>query len=417
MPRLQQLLERRANAWEQYQEILNRSTDDGFTAEDREALDRAEADVRQMSDDIERIQRAESLEHTIRPDDVNRDGVGAGTVGDDGSGDTRSSDEQFAEAFVSYLRHGQQDMSSEERSLLRDQFVSGGELRAQGVSTGGAGGYTVPEEFQRRLTESMLFYGAMLDVANVITTTTGATLPWPGNDDTANKGALLAENTQATEQDITFTETQLDAYMYTSKLVRVSIQLLQDSAFNLDEWLPRKLGERIGRIVNEHLTVGDGSSKPLGIVPGGTVAVTAASTTAITYGELIDLEHAVDPAYRNERAVYMFADTALAGLRKILDGDGRPLWQPSVAAGAADTFNGRRFVINQDMADPAAAAKSVVFGDLYAGYVARRVQGSTVLRLTERYADYLQVGFLGFERWDGTPDDTGAYAVLQQAAS
>lgn len=414
MPRLQTLIDKRANAWEQYQEISDR--DGEWSAEDRAAIDKAEADIRQLSEDIERLEARERIGTDLDPQRTTPaagHGEGDGQRGEPNPGsDART----YGDAFREFLRHGMQQMSSEDRAALSGAFVDGSDLRAQGVAVDAAGGYLVPEDYRATMTETMASFGGMLDVINFIDTSTGAKLPWPTNDDTANKGAILTENTQVTEQDMTFGTTSLDAYMYTSKLVRVSYQLLQDSAFDLDTWLPRKLAERIARIVNEHFTIGDGTDKPLGLVPGGTVGVTAAAVDEITYDEVVDLEHSVDPAYRNERAAFMFSDAALAGLRKVKDGDGRPLWQPSLVAGQADNFNGRRYVVNQDMPEPAASAKSVAFGDFHAGYVGRRVTNTTVLRLTERYADFLQVGFLGFERVDGTPDDTGAYRLLQQAA-
>src|SRR5664280_1390339 len=96
-------------------------------------------------------------------------------------------------------------------------------------------------------------------------------------DDTANVGAILAENTQETQLDLTVGQTQLGAYMYTSKIVLVSLQLLQDAIIDVNELVPRKLGERLGRIQNQHFTTGTGSSEPLGIGYSPTAGVTAAA--------------------------------------------------------------------------------------------------------------------------------------------
>jgi HK97 family phage major capsid protein len=405
MPDINTLIARRANVWEQYQEVLGR---EDFSDEDRQTLDRMEADLRTLGSDIERIRNAEGLDVVDRreaPDPEPRTTP---------SGD----DDAYRAAFMRYLRAGMAALAGDDAATLQRGFVDGQELRAQGVATGAAGGFLVPPEFRRRLVETQLFYGSVRAVAGQITTDSGAALPWPTNDDTANEGAYLAENVQVTEQDVTFGQKELNAHMITSKIVRVSFQLLQDSAFDLDAWLPRKLGERIARRENRAFTVGTGTGEPQGAVTGATVGVTTAAgqLTSVTYDNLVDLEHSVDVAYRNERSAYMFHDLTLASLRKVKDADNRPLWQPSLTAGAPDTFNGRRYVVNNHMAQMGASARSVLFGDFEAGYVIRDVRDVGVLRLTERYADFLQVGFLAFARHDGKVDDAGAIRALAHPA-
>lgn len=404
------LIARRANVWDQYQGILERVGDDGFTAEDRQSLDLMDQDLRNLGTDIERIQRAEGLNQVERGDPL-----------DSGDEDRNAAPDEVAyrSAFSSYVRRGITGLGAEDLSLLQRGFVSGDELRAQGIASGAAGGFLVPEGFRGVLVETMKFFGAVRAVAGNITTASGAPLPWPTSDDTGNEGAYLAENVQATELDMVLGQKQLDAHMITSRIVRASFQLIQDSAFDLDAWLPRKLGERIGRRENRAFTVGTGTAEPQGAVTGATVGVTTAAgqLTSITFDNLIDLEHSVDVAYRNERSAYMFHDLTLASLRKVKDADGRPLWQPSMQVGEASTINGRRYVVNNHMATMAASARSVVFGDFQAGYIIRDVRDIGLLRLTERYADFLQVGFLAFARHDGKVDDAGAIRALAHPAA
>jgi hypothetical protein len=155
-------------------------------------------------------------------------------------------------------------------------------------------------------------------------------------------------------------------------------------AFDLDGWLATKLGTRIARITNTHFTTGDGASKPGGVVTGATLGYTAGNSTSsgetasITYDDLIELEHSVDPAYR-KKARYMMSDAALKVIKKVKDGIGRPLWVAGLDVGAPDTINAFPYTINQDMAAPAASAKSVLFGD-FSNYFIRRVAGIQVLR-------------------------------------
>ena len=277
------------------------------------------------------------------------------------------------------------------------------EARAQSL-TSSAGGYTVPQGFINQLEASLLAFGGMREVATVLRTAEGNDLPIPTVSDHANVGAILAENTQVAEQDITFSQITLKAYKYSSKLIRVSAELLQDSAIDLESFIGGALGERIARILNTHFTTGDNSSKPQGITASG-AGVTAASATAITYGELVELQHSVDPAYRGN-AKFMMHDSTFKAIRKLLDGQNRPIFQPDITAASPGTLLGSPIVINQDCATIAASAKAVFFGD-FSKYIIRDVQDFTLLRLEERYADYHQVGFVGFSRHDGRILDAG----------
>jgi HK97 family phage major capsid protein len=260
-------------------------------------------------------------------------------------------------------------------------------------------------------------------------TESGNPLPWPTVNDTANKGRILAINTQLTETDLTFGQVTFNAYIFTSDSVLVPLALIQDSYFNLDQFIARALGTRIGRSLNQYCTTGTGTAQPNGIVTatiaaGNTVQGATGETTSLVYGDLVNTLHLVDPAYRSmPTAKWMFADTTLKALRKLVDGESRPLWQPGLTAGFGQAFPetilDRPYVINQDMATMAANAYSVLYGDL-SKYMVRRVAGgTTVMRLVERYADYLQVGFLAFMRADGQLLDAGTHpiAAFQNSAT
>lgn len=312
-------------------------------------------------------------------------------------------------AFRSYLRNGISGLSAEERELALPRFQN-----AQSTGTNTAGGYTVPQGFYDELQDAQKAYGGMLDpgVAFVFDTASGNSLPIPTDNDTSNSGAILTENTQVGTQDVTFGAVTLGAYTYTSKLVLVSNQLLQDSAFNLDSFLSNKLGVRIARAINTHFTVGSGSNQPNGAVTAATLGATGASgeTASLIFDDLISLEHSVDPAYR-KGARFMFADSTLATIKKLKDTQGRYLWQPGLTvAGEPPTINSYQYTVNQDMPAMATSAKSILFGD-FSKYFVRRVAGVQVLRLTERYADFNQTGFLAFQRWDGNLVDAGTHPL------
>lgn len=411
----QKLREQRANIWQQMQTLINgaESENRDFTGEERGTYDRLEADLDSIGARIDRSEKADALDAQFSHVDRSRVVPPTG----DSSGDARA--EQYARVFDAWL-HGE-EMTHDDRKALRD--LGWTDIKnAAGVGTGAAGGYTVPPEFRQKFVEALKWYGPMLREAEVIETESGANLQWPTNDDTGNVGAILAENTQVTEQDVVIGTASVDAYMYTSKLVRVSYQLIQDSAFNFPDWLQRKLGERVGRILNQHFTTGTGTAQPDGIVTSATVGVTGtgsfATTKGIGYDDLADLVESLDPAYGGgEGLKFMGHQSVRKAIRKLKDSQGRPLWEPSLQAGAPDTLLGYPLVLNNDMATLATSSKSLLFGNIRTAYVARLVTGLTLLQLNERYADYLQKGFLGFQRADGTLQDGNAVKVFQTTAT
>lgn len=371
----------------------------GFTAEERQKLDTIDIDVDNLTKDIDRAERAEQRKlETARPQRQTED-----------TADERAA--AYRKAFTKYIQVGLSELNGEERDIIRSGYRRDeAETRAQSTSST-AGGYTIPQGFMPSLEASMKAFGGMKEAATEIPTDAGNDLPIPTYDDTSNTGALLGENTQVSAQDVTFGQIVLKAYKYSSKLVLVPVELLQDSAFSFDAILGAVFGERLGRITNTHFTTGDNSSKPQGAVTAaGTQA--AANAASITSGDLIDLFHSVDPAYRTGPKVrFMLNDGTLKAVRKLVDntggaGVGNYLWMAGLSAGVPDTILGKPYTINQDMASVATGNKSVLFGD-FSKYLVRRVKDITVIRLNERYADYHQVGFIAFMRADGRTLDAG----------
>lgn len=418
MPTLQELREQRANVWSQMTEIMER-TGGAPAGEDAATYDRAETDLDSLGDQIERRERHESLDRQFAS--VDRTGVvpsqnrttALGLPADDDSEQAR-----YDRVFSEFIRRGALDLEPADRQVLNSRFQTGDQYRnAAGVSTGAAGGFMVPPAFRDIIIETMLRYGPMLSLAEVFETESGVNLPWPSNDDTGNEGAILAENTQVTEQDVTLAQNSLDAFMYTSKLVRVAFQLLQDRP-DFDTFLARKLGERLARIYNRHATVGTGTAQPDGIVTSATVGVTGTGSLAtvgpVTYDNLVDLVESIDDAYlASTNPVFMMHQTIRKAIRKLKDTQGRPLWEPSTQAGTPDQLMGYGTSINNHMATAANNSKSLLFGDIREAYAIRIVRQNELLRLNERYADFLQVGFLAFGRMDGTLQNGAAVRVHQ----
>ena len=284
------------------------------------------------------------------------------------------------------------------------------EYRAQSTQVAATGGITIAEGFVNNLEMAMLAYGGMRAVADVMRTDSGNNMPWPTVNDTSNEGALLGENTSVgSAVDIPFDGVTFHAYKYSSKLVQIPAELMEDSAFNLAAEAGRLLGERLARITNRHFTVGTGAAQPKGIMPAATVGVTTASASAITADELLDLVHSVDPSYRNG-AGFMMHDSTVLALRKLKDGEGQYLWQSGLQAGQADRLLGYPLTPNQHCATIAASALTIAFG-LLSKYKIRDVAGLRLKRLVERYADTDQEGFIAFSRHDGNLLDAGTHPV------
>lgn len=299
-------------------------------------------------------------------------------------------------AFNAWLRGNEQELEPELRQYNRQR-----EQRAQSVGTNSAGGYLVAQEFGGFIEAARRQYGGMLSVATVYPTSSGADLLLPSVDETGVSGSILSENSQISESAMTFSQLTVSSYMYTSGLVLVSQQLIQDSEFPLDTFIANALGERLGRAQNAHWTTGTGSSQPHGVVTGAASGKAGATgqTTTVIYADIVDLVYSVDAAYR-QNARFMTKDASIGIIRKLLDSQNRPLWEPSVQAGQPDSILGYPIVVNNDVATMAASAKSILFGD-FSKYIIRDVSGIQVVRMGERYADYLQVGFYAFQRTGG----------------
>jgi len=287
---------------------------------------------------------------------------------------------------------------------------------AESVGTNANGGYTIPQGFVYALEEALLWFGPMMQIADVMRTATGNPLPWPTTNDTANNGVLLSEATTVGASVIpSFGQTTFNAYKFSSQLVQISAELLQDSAFDMGKEIGGQCGSRLGRVINTYLTTGTGTGQPQGIVTGATLGLTCASATAIAFDEVIGLEHAVPVAYRHNMS-YMCLDSTILALRKIKDSYGRYLWQQFANSGTPDLLNNRPLYRNQDMAAIATGNKTILAGD-FSKFKVRMVGEVRARRLSERYADTDQEAFISFVRLDSKVLDAGTHPIvyMQQA--
>lgn len=344
----------------------------------------------------------------------------------DGDVEKQKNAKLHTRAFSKYLRNGMERLDTEERQFMQQSMLSNPQ-NAQSTTTT-QGGYLVPQGFSEMLEEAKKWFGGIEGVVGKFTTGTGNPWPWPTINDTTNKGRIIGQNVQVTETDFVFGQETFNAYIGSSDLVLIPLALMEDSYFNLDALTARLLGTRLGRLYNNKCTVGTGSAEPTGIVTaavaaGNTYTFPTGNSTGITYASLVNVEHSVDPAYRyNPSTAWMFSDAMLKVLKLLVDGNNRPLWLPGLTAsfreGAAvdlaaskPTILDHPYMINQDMAAPAVNADSILFGDMSCFKVREVAGGTTVLRLVERYADYLQVGFIAFQRFDSNLIDAGTHPI------
>lgn len=317
-------------------------------------------------------------------------------------------DERRAAAFDRFLRQGYGELTAEERQALK-------EIRAQGTTPDDKGGYTVPTQMRDVIIDSMKAYGGIASVAQILNTSNGQDITWSTSDGTAEEGELLAENAAASEGDVSFGTATLGSKKLSSKIIRVSNELLQDSGVNIEAYLAARIAQRIGRGEAKYLVQGTGAGTPLqpkGLAASVTGTVNTGNAASFAWQEMNSLKHALDPAYRSgPKFRWAFNDTTLQFIEEMVDDQKRPLWLPNIIGGTPATVMGIPYVIDQAIDSIGAGKKFMFLGD-FNRFILRRVAYMTLKRLIERYAEYDQTAFLAFHRFDCVLEDTAAIKAL-----
>lgn len=321
-------------------------------------------------------------------------------------------DAVLARAFNAYLRTGRPNADLTQLTAAQ----------SEGVPT--EGGFLVPPGMRKKFVDRMKAFGGVGEVVEQVTTATGNTIQWPTVDDTANTGEIVSEGgTFSAQADLVFGSANLGAYPYmagggSSAPLRISLDLLQDSEYDIEGKVASKLGERIARIQAVHVVTGTGVSQPQGITAGLTPIQTAANN-ALTYDDLVHFVHAVDPAYRTERCRWAFNDLALEEIETIKDTNGRPIIKAGEGSAATSpnegTILGYRFVVDQafpNFTNNSPTIKWGVFGDLEEGYVRRRVRDIVVVVNPWTRAANRQVEYTAWARMDAVQQNTAAYIAM-----
>lgn len=404
---IQALRARRSEKAKAARNLLDQNTTT-WSEEVQGEVDAIYAEIEQIDAQIEREQRQLDLEAQMALAANDPDTPAAPAA----AGGRTQRSEPHALIFDAYLRGGERAVNRLDEAVLAEYHRLVQAAQSTGVDS--EGGYLVPRDFSGILLEKLKTFGGVRAVANVQRTESGRTIDWPTVDETAEEGELVGESAEAGDGDIVFGTTSIGAYKYSSKVVTVPIELIQDQAVgDLEGFINRALTTRLGRITNKHFTIGTGVNQPKGIVVASTEGKVglAGQTTSVTYDDLVDLEHSVDPAYRREGPGWMFHDTTLKVLKKLKDQDGRPLWRPGITGGDPADVLGYGYTINQDMAQMAANAKSILFGD-FSKYLVRDVMQVTLFRFTDSvYTKKGQVGFLAWMRADGDLIDASGEAI------
>ena len=398
MNKILELREKRAKLWDSAKAFLDsRRNEQGLlSAEDTATYEKMEADVVSLGKEIERLERQAVLDLELA-----RPTSSAITHRPGQSQEPEKTGRASSEYKAAFWKTMKNKSSFEVQNALQ-------------VGTDSEGGYLVPDEFERTLVEALQEENLFRQLATIITTSSGdRKIPVVASKGTAS---WVDEEGTIPESDDAFGQVSIGAYKLAT-MIKVSEELLSDSVFNLERYIAKEFGRRIGAKEEEAFFVGDGTGKPTGIfhsTGGAGVGVTAASASAITIDEIMDLFYSLKSPYR-KNAACVTNDATIKAIRKLKDGNGQYLWQPSVTAGQPDSLLNRPLKTSAYVPVIASAAKTIAFGDFSYYWVADR-QGRSFQRLNELFAVTGQVGFKATQRVDGKLILAEAVKVLQMKA-
>lgn len=380
MQRLTALRQERAAKWDTAREFLDAKThNDKMSEADAATYDAMEKELTDLGKDIARLERANEMEGVL-----NASGAPIlGVPGNAKSAGTGTASAEYKEAFWNSVRN--KNHTAAVQNALQ-------------VGTDSEGGYLVPDEFERQLIEALEEENVFRTLATVITTASGDR-KIPIVSDKGEASWIDEEGTFPLSDD-TFGQKSLGAYKLGTAL-KISTELLHDSAFDLEAYISKEFGRRLGAKEEEAFWVGDGKSKPTGIFDatgGAETGVTAASAT-ITFDDMLELYYSLKSPYR-KNATWAMNDATIKALRKVKDTTGQYIWQPSVVAGVPDMIMNRPYVTSSYIPALASGKTGIAFGDFRYYWIGDR-QGVTFKRLDELFSMTGQVGFLASKRLDG----------------
>lgn len=398
MHTITELREKRTKAWNKAKAFLDAHRDDSgvLPADQAEAYDRLEQEVVNLGREIERMERQEAIDREMNA----ATSTPITTKPTTPKVDTKTG--RAADAYKdSFWKQMRNKTSMEVRNVL-----------SVGVDT--EGGFLVPDTYEKHLVEALHDEMVIRRLAHVFTTASGShKIPVVATHGTAN---WVEENGEIPETTETFGQKFLSAHKLTA-LIKVSEELLNDSAFDLEDYFRREFARRISNAEELAFITGDGNGKPSGLfseTDGGEVGITTASATAITADEVINLYYSLRSPYR-KKAVWLMNDATVNAIRLLKDKNGQYLWQPALKEGAPDTLLGRPVYTSIAVPTITDGGKVMAFGDLSYYWIGDR-EGISFRRLNELYATKGQVGFLATKRVDAKLVLSEAVKLLQMKA-
>ena len=380
-----ELREKRAKTWNAMETFLaSQRNDKGvLSAEDDATYSRMEQELDDLTREIKRMERKEAIEA-----ELNKPVASPLTAKPMSPNDK---DEKEGRASNTYKKSFW--------NAMRDKAARPAVMDALKIGSDAEGGYLVPDEYEKTLIDGLEEENIFRKIAKVINTSSGdRKIPVVATKGTAS---WVDEEGLITESDDTFGQVSIGAYKL-GTLIKVSEELLNDSVFDLEDYISTEFARRIGSREEDAFFNGDGVGKPTGIfnaTGGAEIGVTSASATAITADELIDLFYSLKAPYR-KNAVWVLNDATVKAIRKLKDNNGNYLWQPAITANTPDTILGKPVFTSSYVPTIGAGAKSIAFGDFTYYWVADR-QARSFKRLNELYAATGQVGFMATQRVDG----------------
>ena len=378
---------------------MHRNENGVLSKEDDAAYAKLEKDMEDLTNEIKRLERKDAIEAELSKP--------VSTPLTEKPYKTEKDDEKKGRASDTYRKAFW--------NLMRNKGSNPVVMNALSEGTNSEGGFLVPDEFEATLVEALDEENIFRKLANVITTSSGdRKIPV-----VASKGSAswIDEEGAITDSDDAFSQVSIGAYKL-GTLIKVSNELLNDSIFNLEAYISKEFGRRIGAKEEDAFFNGDGDGKPTGIfneTGGAGVGVTAAKVDSITADEIIDLFYSLKSAYR-KNAVWVMNDSTVKAIRKLKDNNGNYLWQPALTAGTPDTILGRPVYTSAYVPELKAKNKTIAFGDFGYYWIADR-QGRNFKKLNELYAATDQTGFVATQRVDGKLVLPEAIKVLQMKAS
>ena len=378
---ISEIREKRAKLWKSMEDFLETRTQENGTlsAEDDASYAKMEADLNALTNEVKRLERKEAIDVEMNKpvgSPIQEKPVMGEKMKDEKPG--RASD-AYKEDFGRFIRN---------MPLMHN-------VLSEGVPADG--GYLCPTEFERQIIDGLREQNVMRQLCKTITTNNERKIPVATGHTTAT---WTAENAAYTESDPTFGEKNIDAFKLTD-LIKVSIELLNDSAFDIEKYIADEFANAFASAEEQAFCVGTGVGQPTGLFTGNgaEVGVTANSEAAIAADEILSLIYSLKAPYRRN-AKFLMNDATVGALRKLKDGNGQYLWQPSLQAGEPDKLAGYQLFTSPYVPTLAANAYTVAFGDFNSYWIADRT-GRTLQRLNELYSTNGQVGFICTERVDG----------------